>query len=508
MTLLRFADYSGQSEFRTDVLVIGTGAGGAVVGAELAQEGVEVTFVEEGSYNPTSSFTPHAGESVPRMYRDGGATMILGRAPIPFIEGRTVGGTTVLNGGMTYRAPDNVLDDWQRITGTDELGIRGMEDDFAKVESIVSAKHQHEASVGNDNRLMAQGAKRMGWKVVVNRRNQESCVGANNCVFGCPTGAKQSTLVSYMPRAMQAGARCLTEVRIHKLWIEKGKCVGAIGRAIDPLTRRAGPTVRVRANATVVACGAVQTPLLLHRHRVGRKSKQLGRNFLCHPNVKILAEYPGEVNSWQGVSQWCQIREFHDEGIYFAENMVPPTAVAAKMPFDGPEAWEFMKRYNNMVMSGVLVEDSTTGTVKRGPFGTPIIRYDITDHDHERFLKGTRLLAEMHFEMGAERVLLPFANMHEARSVDDLRKIDAKVQRAETLELFTVHLMGSARMGASEDNSVVDLDGQIWDLPGAYVADASLFPTAIGVNPQITIMALGTRVARRMLASRAALRAA
>lgn len=509
MTLLRFEDYSHGQEFRTEVLVIGTGAGGAVVGAELAQEGVDVTFVEEGSYNPTSSFTPYAQDSVPRMYRDGGTTMILGRAPIPFIEGRTVGGTTVLNGGMTYRAPEDILEGWENITGTDALGVRGMEPYFEKVEGIVHAKYQHETSVGNDNRLMAQGAKRMGWKVVVNRRNQESCVGANNCVFGCPTGAKQSTLVSYMPRAMQAGARCLTEVRIHRLLIEKGRCVGAVGRAIDPTTRRRSRKVVIRADKTVVACGAVQTPVLLQRHRrIGRRSGQLGNNFLCHPNVKVLAVYPGEVNAWQGVSQWCQIREFHDEGIYFAENFVPPTAVAAKMPYDGPEAWELLQRYNNMVMSGVLVEDSSTGTVRRGPFGVAIPRYDITDHDHARFLKGTRLLAEMHFEMGAERVLLPFTNLHEARSMDDLAKIDEKVQRAETLELFTVHLMGTARMGADPTSSVVDLDGQLWELPGAYVADASLFPTAIGVNPQITIMALATRVAHRMLEERAVRRAA
>lgn len=503
MTLLKFDDYKHNQEFRTDVLVIGTGAGGAVVGAELAEAGVEVTFVEEGSYNPTSSFSPYAAESVPRMYRDGGATMILGRPPIPFIEGRTVGGTTVLNGGMTYRAPEDVLDGWHELTGDAALGPAGLDDAFARVESRVHANYHHESAVGNDNRLMAQGAKKMGWKVVVNRRNQESCVGANNCVFGCPTGAKQSTLVSYMPRAMQNGARCLTEVRIVRLLIEKGRCVGAVGRAIDPSTRRGSRRVIIRANATVVAGGAVQTPLLLHRHRVGRKSGQLGRNFLCHPNVKVLAVYPGEVNSWQGVSQWCQIREFHDEGIYFAENFVPPTGVAAKMPYDGAEAWQLLTKYNNMVMSGVLVEDSTTGTVKRGPFGTPIIRYDITDHDHARFLRGTKLLATMHFEMGAERVLLPFTNLHEARSVDDLAKIDPKVQTADSLELFTVHLMGTARMGASEESSVVGLDGQLWDLPGAYVADASLFPTAIGVNPQITIMALATRVAQRMLDKRA-----
>ncbi len=503
MTLLAYDDYRTTREFETDVLVIGTGAGGASVGAELAEGGVEVTFVEEGSYTPTSSLSPYASGSVPRLYRDGGATIIFGRPPIPYLEGRAVGGTTVINGGMAYRTPDDVLETWEETTGAAELGPTGMNPLFERVEKAVSSRNQHETSVGNDSRLMSQGARKMGWKVEVNRRNQDGCVGANNCVFGCPTGAKQSTLVSYMPRAMQAGARCLTEIRIHRLLIERGRCVGAVGKAINPRTQKGDTRVVLRANKVVVAGGAVQTPYLLQRHRIGRTSGQLGRNFLCHPNAKVLAIYPGQVNAWQGVSQWSQIREFHDEGILFAENFIPPSAVGAKLAFDGPDAWEIIERYHNMVVSGVLVEDSVSGTVRRGPFGMPIVRYDISDWDHERFLKGIRLLATMHFEMGAEKVLLPFMNKHVATSVDELATIDKDAHPAKVLELFTVHLMGTARMGARPEDSVVGLDGQLWDLPGCYVADASLFPTAIGVNPQVTIMALATRIAHRMLEERA-----
>ena len=507
MSIYAHDDYAREARFETDVLVIGTGAGGAAVGAELAQAGVDVLFAEEGSYTPTASFTPYGSESIPRLYRDGGATVILGMPTIPFVEGRTVGGSTVLNGGMTYRPPERVLDEWEQITGDPSMGARGMESLFEGVEERVCARGQHPVSVGNDNRLMAQGAKKLGWHVEVNQRNQDTCVGANNCIFGCPTGAKQSTLVSYMPQAMQAGARCLTEVRIVKLLIRGGRCVGAVGRAVCPRTRRPSHRVKIRARATIVAGGAVQTPFLLLRHGLGRPSRQLGKNFLIHPNAKVMALYPGEVNAWQGVSQWCQVREFHDEGILFAENMIPPSATSARLPYDGEGAWGIMKRYNNMVLTGVLVEDSTTGTVSRA-LGSPLMRYDITDYDHERFVRGVKLLSELHFAMGADRVILPFTNFHEARSMDDIEKLDVRTQTKQTLDLFTVHLMGTARMGASAETSVVDLNGELWDLPGCYVADASLFPTAIGVNPQVTIMALATRVAHRMLERDALRRAA
>src|SRR5690606_34599733 len=149
---------------------------------------------------------------------------------------------------------------------------------YEEVEAVVSAAPQLELSLGGDNRLMTEGARRKGWHFTVNQRNQEACVGANNCVLGCPTGAKQSTLVSYMPRALAAGARCLTEVRVERLSIENGRCVGVRGRAVNPVTRRADREVEVRARAVVLACGAIQTPFLLQEQRATRRSKHLGRN--------------------------------------------------------------------------------------------------------------------------------------------------------------------------------------------------------------------------------------
>jgi choline dehydrogenase-like flavoprotein len=503
MTILRHADYEREHTYSADVIVVGTGAGGGAAAAELAEAGLDVIMVEEGGYHPTSSFNPYASESIPRLYRDASGTVILGKPIIPYIEGRCVGGSTVLNGGMTYRAPERVLDDWAGITGDASLSPAGMETLFQRVESRVHASQQLDVSVGEDNRIMMEGAKKMGWRYQVNRRNQEACVGTNNCVLGCPTGAKQSTLVSYIPRALAKGARCLTDVKVEEILIEGGRAVGVRGRAMNPRTRKLDREVVIRARAVVISCGAVQTPLLLQRHKLAKKSGQLGKNFLVHPNAKVVAIYPHEVRGWQGVSQLTQIREFHDEGLVMAENFVPPAAVAAYLPVHGKGGWDLMQAYNRMVVCGVLVEDSTTGYVKRGPFGMPIVRYDITDYDHARFKRGVRLLAEMHFAMGAEKVLLPFTNQAIANTVDDLAKIETTQRDKGTLELLTVHLMGTARMGADPRSSVVDSRGELWDLPGCYVADASLFPTALGVNPQITIMALATRVANAIAERRA-----
>lgn len=494
--ILSYPDYERERTFSTDVVVVGTGAGGAVVGTELAESGRDVVFVEEGSWIPTESFNPYSSESIPRLYRDAAATVIFGNPPIPYVEGRCVGGSTTINGGMAYRPPERVLAEWGRECP--DLGPRALEPLFERVERRVMVNPQLPESIGDDNRVMTEGARKMGWSYVVNRRNQEACVGANNCGLGCPTGAKQSTLVSYMPRAMAAGARCLTELRVSRLLIEGGRAVGVVARAVDPRTRRPGPEVRVLARAVVVACGAVQTPYLLLGHKLGRPSRQLGKNFKCHPNAKVVAIYPHDIRGWRGVSQSAQIRHFHEDGILMAENFVSPSVLGAYLPFHGDRAWELMQRYNQMVVSGVLVEDSSSGTISRSLLGAPFPRYDLQPLDHRRFLRGVKLLTEMHFAMGAEKVILPFFNQHVAESPDDLKKIDELQTDMSTLELFTPHLMGTARMGSRPESSVVDPSGRVWDLPGLYVADASLFPSAIGVNPQITIMALATRVAERL----------
>ncbi len=509
--ILAYSDYTPERRrFDAEIVVVGTGAGGAVVGAELAQAGFDVLFVEEGGYHAPETFNAYLKESVPKLYRDGGATAILGRAPIPYVEGRCVGGSTTINGGMAYRPPTRILEHWEELTASSALGPAALEAAFLRVEEAVHVAPQRPESIGGDNRVQALGAAKMGWRYQETHRSQDTCVGTNTCMLGCPTGAKQSTLVSYMPRALEAGAGCLTEVKVDKLIIERGRAVGVRGRAIDPHTRRRTHRIEVRARAVIVACGAVQTPVLLQRHGLGRPSRQLGKNFLCHPNVKMAGVFPFEVQGWKGVSQGGQVREFHDQGIVLAENFVPPGIIAAPLPMIGSESWQLMQSYNHMVTGGVLVEDSTTGTVRRGPFGMALPRYDVTEYDKQRFVFGAKKMAEMWFALGAELVISPFMGRHHMlRSMDEVMAIDAADVRFEDLELFAVHLMGTARMGSRPERSVVDLAGQLWDLPGCYVADASVFPTAIAVNPQITIMALATRVAEQLIdARREVLRAA
>jgi choline dehydrogenase-like flavoprotein len=410
-----------------------------------------------------------------------------------------VGGSTVINGGLSWRTPEKVLKRWQWEHGLAGLGADQLDPFFAKVEERVSVGPQDPESIGADAELMVKGADRLGYKWIPARRNQKHCAGSNNCAFGCPTDAKQSTLVTYVPRTLAAGGRLYSGCLVDQVLTDGRRAVGVRARFVDPETRRHGPRLTVRAKVVVLACGAIQTPALLLRNGLTNSSGQVGRNFLCHPNAKVVGIYDHDIEAWKGVIQGNQIREFLDEGIMITTTMVPPGILAMSLPWFGAESLAVMRDYNKMLVAGCLVEDTGSGRVSLDLFGEAKMRYDINDRDFANLLRGTALTAEILFASGAREVLLPFDGLPRIRSADEIRHIYERPIAKDQVESLTVHAMGTCRMGVDRRTSVVDPWGASWDVPGLFIADASVFPGPIGVNPMITIMALATRTGRHIL---------
>ena len=259
---------------------------------------------------------------------------------------------------------------------------------------------------------------------------------------------------------------------------------------------------RTTAPITVVACGAPTTPALLMRSGYSSGSGMIGKNLKVHPNAKVLGIFDEEIKGWTGVHQGHQIREFQDEGFLMAVGNVPPSVAAASFPWTGGEMADYMKDYDKMVLSGVLVEDTGSGHVMRGPGGRGIMRYDTSQHDTDRIVRGMALLAEVLFAAGAKKVVFPLKALPVIDSADDLRKVHQLTVKPKDVELFTVHAMGTVRMGADPARSVVDGFGKAHEAEGLWVCDASVFPGPIGVNPMETIMALSTRAAFEIIAKK------
>ncbi len=483
-------------KYDADVVIVGSGAGGAPAARRLTDAGFDVLILEEGELHTTESFSTDLIEQSLKLYRDAGSTMIAGRPPIIFTEGRCVGGSTVINGGMSWRTPDRVLDHWSRDLGLNETDPKSMEPYFDEAERILNVEFQNEDTLGMNDKLFVRGAKKLGWEVQDNPRNMKRCVGLNNCGIGCPTGAKQSMLVTEVPRALSAGARMVTSARATKVLFDGGRVSGIAGRFVTPLGRRLG-RFEVRARLVVLAAGARFTPGILKRSWL--RNPNIGSGLHTHPNAKVIGVFKDRIDPTRGTHQAHQIHHFLEEGLLFGYAAVQPGLLAATTPGFGEEHGRRMELYHHMLTAGVLVEDTGEGKVVMGPDLQPYMRFTLDKSDVEKVHLGVRLLAEQMFAAGAYKVFLPFAELPELKSVDDLGRIDARKHVRHDIELMTVHIMSSARMRKTAQEGVCDSAGRVHDTPGLAIADASVIPSSIGVNPMETIVALALRNADRWI---------
>ncbi len=493
--VFQYKDIEKDMEITADVCVVGSGAGGATVACELAEGGLDVVVIEEGGYYKTEDFNYNAAEMISKLYRNAGSIMIYGIPNIMFVEGCCVGGSTVINGGMCWRTPEKILKKWHWEFGIDYIEYKYVEKFFEKVEKIIHVSYQDPGSIGKDSLLMRKGAEKLGYKIKPNKRNQIHCIGSNNCAFGCPTGAKQSTLLSYIPKLEKYGGRVFANTKAEKIIKSGNKIKEIIAYVKDPEGYEIDRKLTIKAKIFILAGGAFQTPILLLKNKVLPSYQPVGKYLMLHPNVKVVAIFDEEIQSWKGVSQAYQIVEFVDEGILMAETMPPPAILAFSMPLFGDDAKEIIDNYNRIAVSGVLVEDTNWGRIKVFFKKEPLFTYNITNLDLYRIKRGVALLSEVFFTAGAKKLFLPFHSLRWIHSIDEIRNIFKTKIKKTDLDLFTVHAMGTCRMGDDPKRSVLNSFCQSHLIDNLFITDASVFPTPIGVNPMETIMMLATRTA-------------
>jgi choline dehydrogenase-like flavoprotein len=463
---------------RADVAVVGTGAGGAVVAKELAEAGLCVVVLEEGDWHPPQTLTARPRDMLVELYRDAGQIATVGSPPIVLPLGRAVGGTTLVNSGTCFRTPPRVLDAWRAGDGLD------LELDFDRVEAELNVVEVPARLAGRNAELVRRGAAALGVSGGYLRRNVRGCVGSGVCAYGCPAGAKQHAGATYVPKAIAAGAQVLTGVRVRRVHTARdGRVTGVEGGG-----------VRVQAPRVVLAAGAIHTPVLLARNGLGRGP--LGQNLSIHPATAARARFDEEVRLWDGVPQSYYVDELAGEGIMLEGIAGPPDYLAMAIPKHGEEHRELMLDARRLAQFGVMVHDSARGRV-RNLLGRPLIRYDLAPADARRFQRGMELLARIWFAAGAREVVVPIAGVP-ALHDGDTGPLRAARVRPRDLTLMAFHPLGTARASADPARGVLDADLQVRGTPGLYVADGAAVPTSLGVNPQITIMALATRLARHV----------
>jgi choline dehydrogenase-like flavoprotein len=488
------AHISGDRTIRVDACVIGTGAGGAPVAKELAEGGMSVAMLEEGPRFTTSDFTARPRDMTVELYRDAAQTATLGNTPIVLPLGRSVGGTTLVNSGTSFRTPGPVLEMWGERFGLDAMSAAELDPLFRRVERIQNVVQVPAEYAGRNALVVKRGAEALGWSGDFVYRNVRGCVGSGICTFGCPTSAKQHVGLTYVPRAWEAGATTYTGCRATRLDTAGGRI-----RAVEARTAGGG-RLRVECDVAIVAAGAIATPLFLAKQGLGGDSGELGQNLSIHPATGVRALMDEEVDMAKGVPQSYFIDEFADEGIMFEGAAGPPDYAAMTFPFSGEPHRDLMLQYRHISQFGLMVSDTSRGHVReRG--GRVEIRYDLNPEDTATFKRGIELLCELYFATGARVVYAPIDRAGELREgeLGRLRGLDV---RPSNLTLMAFHPLGTARADARPAHGVVDADLKLRGVEGVYLSDGSVVPSSIGVNPQITIMALATRLAFHLLGTR------
>ena len=421
-----------------------------------------------------------------RLYRDGGQVATLGRPPIVLPLGRGVGGTTLVNSGTCFRTPDRVLERWQADYGLEQLGPRQLAPVFDRVERTLGVAEVPPEIAGANAALTRRGAERLGWSGGYVRRNARGCQGSGVCAFGCPTGAKQHAGDAYIAPAREAGAVTCTGARATRI-------VTHDGRATAVEARTAKGRLTVEADTVVVAAGTIHTPLLLGANKLGGGSGQLGENLSLHPASAVWGLFDEPVDMANGVPQAYFVDEFAGQGIMLEGIAGPPDYLAMAAPFTGDRHRELMLRYRNVGQCGMMVSDRSRGRVRGRP-ESPLIRYDLCRADVATLHTGLVRLAELLAAAGATAIYLPLARMPELPGADPNPLRELRLRRGD-LKLMAFHPLGTARAHNDPARGVVDENLRVHGTENVYVADGSAVPSALGVNPQITIMALATRLA-------------
>jgi len=476
-----------------DVVIVGSGAGGAVAAATLAEAGLDVIVVEAGERYDRDSYPREPLDAIASLYRDGGLTIAEGRPPIPVPVARVVGGTTVINSGTCFRAPELVLKDWQQRYGISWAGELGA--DYEEAEKFLQVTPLDPERMGRNGQLAMEGARRLGAKGGPISRNAGHCVQCSSCPFGCQIDAKRGMHVSYLPRAVAAGARIRAGAQARRVLVEDGRAVG-VACLTGALNNGANGYYTVRArHATIVAGGALGTPELLLRSGLG--GRQTGRNLHIHPACWVGARYEEQVRGWEGVMQSYYIDEWAAQEILLEATFTPLAFGGAWLLGAGREHQRAMLDFGHLGSIGVHLSDRSYGRVGLAGDGSLRATYRLSREDARRLTFGIARAAETHFAAGASEVYPNIGRVGTLRE-DRLAEFEAAAFEPSELRLEAFHPMGTARIAADPSEGVCAADGSVNGTADLYVADASLFPTSVGVNPMMTVIAFAKNVARQV----------
>ncbi|MBN8609022.1 MAG: FAD-dependent oxidoreductase [Deltaproteobacteria bacterium] len=481
--------------FDCDVVIVGSGPAGATVARSLARRGLDVIVLEEGHEARPSSFVASGLQSMARLYREMGTSMALGTSPMPFLQGVAVGGTSVVNGAISWRFSEETLARWiasdPSLAPVLELGrIRTHEE---ALFTRLGVTPTDDAIAGPKNLLLAKGAKALSIASRPIERNVEGCRGSGRCLQGCPHGAKLSVDRNLLVDAKDDGARILAGMRVDRVLHDGARAIGVAG------TSAGGARFDVIAKKVVLAASAIGTPTLLMKS--GITHGPVGRHLTAHPGVSVTARFGERVSNHRGATQGHEVTGLRGEGLKVEALGFDVSILASRVPGYGTELAERLASLDRFAVWGTALRAEGEGSVRLLGDRAQVL-YSLAPGDVKKARAAVRRMGELFLAAGAEEVYPGVPGFHaivrDPKSMARFEQEGPLSPRAYAMSM--THLFGTTRLGSDPARSVVGLDFQHHALRGLFVADSSVFPGNLGVNPQLPIMTLAS-IAAESIAS-------
>lgn len=486
-----------------DVCVIGGGTAGSVMAKKLCDAGRSVVLIERGGYYEGEDMNQRDECMLPLLWKNSGANFTSDMR-IAIAQGSCLGGSTIINDAVCFPIPDVVKRQW-RAKGV-KISDEEWDQATQEVSDEIHITKVRDDELSRNSLMLKKGCELMGYKKhYPNSRNSVNCMQCGLCHLGCHYGTKQDMRETYIHKALndtKSNIKIYCNCSAEKITYAAGLVDGIEGSFLDIAGKTVGK-IRINAKLVILACGSIGSSYLLMKSFISED--KVGRDLALHPAPFVLGDFPFEIRGIQGIPMAYTLHDFgvtngvEDGGFLIEGIYLPPLQFSLLIPISGGLHEELMSRYNYFAMAGVLIRDESNGSIELTDLGFPRVNYTLSPKDLDLIARGSEIIARMWFKLGAKRIVTSHTKKQIINGEDEIPEMVRAIKNdPKNLLLGSAHPQGGNRMGDDPQNCVVDSDCRVYGFKNLFVCDASVFPTFIGVNPQLTVMSLATIVANRI----------